>query len=176
VSGPIWLRWLLTLTGIALAGIRLADLVGSRSGRRGPRAVRGTGFVAAAGVCMPLGMATMASPVGDPTRVRDAALALGALTAGLAVAAWWEVGPAAATALDDWLTVELSAAALVLAALAGHRTGIPVELAAAAPPLSYPCVRTAVRSILRARAGSLLRDGGDLAASGGMIYMLLTIG
>jgi hypothetical protein len=30
-----------------------------------------------------------------------------------------------------------------------------VELAAAAPPLSYPCVRTAVRSILRARAGSL---------------------
>jgi hypothetical protein len=107
---------------------------------------------------------------------QDAALALGALTAGLAIAAQWgEVGPATEVASDDWLTVGLSGAAMVLAAVAGHGAGAPVELAAAVPPLTYFCVRAAARSITRARPSSLLRDGGNLAANAGMISMLLTM-
>lgn len=177
MSGPTWLRWVLTLAGIVLAGARLADLVGPRFVRRAAPGTGRVGLLAAAGVAMPLGMAAMASPVGDPARTQDTALALGALTAGLGIAGRWPArgGPAAAVAYGDWLAVELSGAAMVLAAVAGHGTGAPVELAAAVPPLTYPCVRTAVRAIRQARPGSLLRDGGDLAASAGMISMLLTM-
>jgi hypothetical protein len=177
VSGPIWLRWVLTVAGIALAAAHFAEPIRPRSARRGPPAARRTGFLAAAWVTMPLGMAAMASPVGDPARTRDATLALGALTAGLGAAARWpgRAEPAAAVAFGDWLTVALSGAAMVLAAVAGHGAGAPVELAAVVPPLTYPCVRTAVRAIGRARSGSLLRDGGELATSAGMIYMLLTM-
>jgi Domain of unknown function (DUF5134) len=165
VSGPIWLRCLLAVAGLALAGVRLAHPLGPRSD-----------FLAVAGVAMPLGMAAMVSPVGDPARMRAAALALGALTAGLAIAARWrEVGATRGDAVDDRLAVALSGAAMVLAAVAGHGAHAPVELAAAVPPLSYPCIRTAVRSIRRARPGSLLRDGGDLAVSAGMISMLVTM-
>jgi hypothetical protein len=165
VSGPVWVRWLLTVAGIALAGVRLAH-------PRGPR----SDCLALAGVAMPLGMAAMVSPVGDPTRQRDAALALGALIAGLAVAARWrKAGSATGDTGDDRLAVELAGAAMVLAAVAGHGVGARVELAAAVPPLLYPCLRTAVRSIRQARDGPLLREGGDLAVNAGMIYMLLTM-
>ena len=124
MSGPAWLRWVLAVACIVLAGARLADLIGPRPARRGPHATRRVGFLAAAGVAMPLGMAAMASPVGDPARTQDAALALGALTAGLAIAApWRKVGPATGVAFDDWLTVGLSGAAMVLAAVAGHGAG-----------------------------------------------------
>jgi hypothetical protein len=175
VSGPAWLRWVFAVACIVLAGARVADLIGPRPARRGTHATRRAGFLAAAGVAMPLGMSAMASPVGDPARTQDAALALGALTAGLAIAAQRrEVDPATEVALDDWLTVELSGAAMVLAAVAGHGAGTPVELAATVPPLTYPCVRAAARSITR-RPSSLLRDGGDLAANAGMISMLLTM-
>jgi hypothetical protein len=176
VSGPVWLRGVVAVACIVLAGARLADLIGARSARRGTHATRPVGFLAAAGVAMPLGMAAMASPVGDPARTQDAALTLGALTVGLAIAAQWrEVGAATGVAFDDWLTVELSGATMVLAAVAGHGAGAPVELAAAVPPLTYPCVRAAARSITRARPGSPLRDGGDLAENAGMISMLLTM-
>jgi hypothetical protein len=165
VSGPIWLRWLLTVAGLGLAGVRLAHPLGPRSD-----------CLALAGVAMPVGMAAMVSPVGEPARMRDAALALGALTAGLAIAARGrEVGSATGDAVDDRLAVALSGVAMALSAAAGHGAHAPVELAAAVPPLSYPCVRTAVRSIRHARAGSLLRDGGDLAVSAGMISMLVTM-
>ena len=177
MSGPVWLRWLLTAAGILLAGARLADLIRPRFAPRDTRSSGRVGLLAAAGVAMPLGLAAMASPVGDPARTQDTALAAGALIAGLGIAGRWPArgGPAAAVAYGDWLAVELSGAAMVLAAVAGHGTGAPVELAAAVPPLTYPCVRTAVRAIRQARPGSLLRDGGDLAASAGMISMLLTM-
>jgi hypothetical protein len=180
MPGPIWLRWVLTVTGILLAGSRLAGLIGLRlAARTAPASARPAEKIAPAGVAMPLSMAAMFSPVGNPAPMRDAALGLGALTAGFGIAALWQGSRAAPLAttvdFDYWLNLELSSAAMVLAIVASHGAGAPVELAAMVPPLTYHFVRHVARSVRRALAGPALPDGGDLAASAAMIYMLLTM-
>ena len=124
MSGPAWLRGVFAVACIVLAGARLADLIGPRPARRGTHATRRVGFLAAAGIAMPLGMAAMASPVGDPGS--DAGRRAGLRRADRRPrdrrpAA--EVGPATGVAFDDRLTVGLSGAAMVLAAVAGHGAG-----------------------------------------------------
>jgi hypothetical protein len=180
MPGPIWLRWVLTVTGILLAGSRLAGLIGLRlAAPTAPASARPVEKTAPAGVAMPLSMAAMFTPIGNPAPMRDAALVLGALTAGFGIAALWQGSRAAPLAttvdFDDWLNLELSSAAMVLAIVASHGAGAPVELAAMVPPLTYHFVRHAARSVRLILAGPALPDGGDLAASAAMIYMLLTM-
>jgi hypothetical protein len=172
--------WVLTLTGILLAGSRLAWLIGRCPvAHTTPTSSRAVGWIGAAGVATPLGIAAMFGPVGNPARMRDTALALGALTAAFGIAALRQGSRAASRGttvdLGDWLNLELSGAAMVLALVAGYGAGAPVELAATVPPLTFHFVRHAARSVRRVLAGPTLADGGDVAESAVMIYMLLTM-
>jgi hypothetical protein len=180
MPGPIWLCWVLTVTGILLAGSRLACLTGPwPAANTTPTSSRAVVWIGAAGVAMPLSIAAMFSPVGNPAQTRDTALALGALTAGFGIAALRQASRAAplGTTVDfgDWLNLELSSAAIVLAVVAGYGAGAPVELAATVPPLTFHFTRHAARSVRRALAGPRLADAGDAAECAVMIYMLLTM-
>jgi hypothetical protein len=180
MPGPIWLCWVLTVTGILLAGARLACLIAPwPAARTTPTSSAAVVWIGAAGVAMPLSIAAMFGPVGHPASTRDAALVLGVLTAGLGIAAIRQDSRTArlGTAVDvgDWLNLELSGAAMVLAVVAQYGAGTPVELAATVPPLTFHFIRHAARSVRRVLAGPTLADGGAMAESSVMIYMLLTM-
>jgi hypothetical protein len=59
--------------------------------------------------------------------------------------------------LGDCPNLAVSGAAMVLAAVAGHGAGAPVELAATVPPLTFHFIRHAARSVRRVLAGQRWR-------------------